>query len=201
MISTVCLLFCLNLISNYLLCGCALCFGCVCVNASKPYPTLAGEDERSVCQQLERAANLRGLWVLVPTTGAGQGHWGLLLERMRRPTAAVTHISCVPYCTSRLQSQSAEEEEQDWDTCAVRVCLRAVCVQVGSWERQCFLSVSTCAAGWVCSVSAHMQPSGVGAQPLYCLQPGTGNCSSLASVGLGQEEIPWLPVPIRFRYL
>lgn len=82
--------------------------------------------------------NLRGLWVLVPTTGAGQGHWVLLLERLRRPTAAVTHISYVPYCTRRLQSWSAGGEEQDWATYAVDVHLRAVCVQVGVGKGRAF---------------------------------------------------------------
>lgn len=53
--------------------------------------------------------------------------------------------------------------------------------------RLCFLSVPTCVAGWVGSVSGHV--SGVmGAQPVFCLHSGRGNSSSPTSMGLRKKK-------------
>lgn len=132
---------------------------------------------------------------VVPTTGARQGQWGLLLERLSRATAAVAHILCVPHGTRRqipglMSRRGGTGLGHLCSSCSPEGCVR-----------QCFLSVSTCVARWVGSVSARVQLSGVGAQPLFCLHSGTGNTSSPTSMGLRQEESPWLPLPIRFSYL
>lgn len=94
--------------------------------------------------------------------GACQEQWGLLLERLRRLKTAVAYILCVPHGTSRqipvLMSRREGRGLGQLCSCSPEGCVRL-----------CLLSVSTCVAGWVCSVSAAVR-SGCSASLLPALR-------------------------------
>lgn len=109
-----------------------------------------------------KLVNMRGLCPaaglsLEPQEFMGANNWGLLLERLRRPKAAVAHLLCVPHGTSRQIPVLMSRREGTglghlcW-SCSPEGCMRllSLCVYLCDWMGQC---ECTCAAVRECMLS------------------------------------------------